>query len=132
MKIPITGFIMNSDDDDDSLHSHMLYITSWNGNPRQVHIHALSGMTTINDGHAHQYVGWTAAAPTGMPHVHSYNTVTYVNQGHTHLIQGTTGPAVALPNGGHFHLFQGFTTINGSAPHSHGYSGRTGDEVSSM
>ncbi|MFC5650998.1 YmaF family protein [Paenibacillus solisilvae] len=131
MKIPVTGFVLDSGEDD-THHSHKLYITSWNDNPRQVHIHSMSGVTSINDGHSHEYVSWTAPAPTGVPHVHGYNTVTFRSQGHTHLIQGTTGPAIALPGGGHYHFFEGYTTINGSHPHSHGYSGRTGAEVSSM
>ncbi|MBW7452996.1 YmaF family protein [Paenibacillus sepulcri] len=129
MKIPVSGFVLNSGDDDDTHHSHKLYITSWNGNP--VHVHSLSGITSINNGHSHQYASWTAPAPTGVPHVHGYNTVTSLNQGHTHHIQGTTGPAIALPGGGHYHLFEGFTTIDGSRPHSHAYSGRTGNEINS-
>lgn len=130
MNIPVTGFVMGSSDEDDSHHSHKLYITSWNGNP--VHIHAFSGETSIDDGHSHQYASWTAPAPTGVPHVHGYQTVTSPNNGHTHLIQGTTGPAIAIPGGGHYHLFEGYTTINGTHPHSHAYRGRTGNEVSSM
>ncbi|REE94621.1 YmaF-like protein [Paenibacillus taihuensis] len=131
MRIPISGFIIQSGDDE-SLHSHRLYITSWNGYPRQNHVHPMSGVTSIDDGHSHQYASWTSPAPTGVPHVHGYNMMTYVSQGHTHLIQGTTGPAIAMPGGGHYHVFQGFTTINGSNPHSHGYNGRTGNEVSTM
>ncbi|RAP75864.1 YmaF family protein [Paenibacillus montanisoli] len=131
MKIPVTGFIIDSGEDD-SLHSHKLFITSWDGSSRQTHIHSISGMTTVNDGHDHQYVNWTAPAPTGVPHTHNYRTVTFVSQGHTHTIQGTTGPAIALPNGGHYHVFEGVTTVDGRNPHSHGYSGRTGVDVSSM
>ncbi|MCD9021974.1 YmaF family protein [Cohnella silvisoli] len=128
MKIPVTGFVMDSGDGN-SDHSHKLYITSWNGNP--VHVHAFSGVTSINDGHSHEYESWTASAPTGVPHVHEYHTFTSYDQGHTHLIQGTTGPAIDLPSGGHYHLFEGYTTINGCHPHSHAYRGRTGNEVSS-
>lgn len=129
MKIPVTGFVMDSGGDD-AHHSHKLYITSWNGIP--VHVHAFSGETTVNDGHSHEYSSWTAPAPSGVPHVHGYRTVTSLNQGHTHLIQGTTGPAIDLPGGGHYHLFEGYTTINGRHPHSHANSGRTGNEFSSM
>ncbi|MCY9589825.1 hypothetical protein PC41400_16530 [Paenibacillus chitinolyticus] len=127
MKIPVTGFVMDSGDDD-AHHSHKLFITSWNGTP--VHVHAFSGITSIEDGHSHEYASWTAPAPTGVPHVHGYHTETSLNQGHIHMIQGTTGPAIDLPGGGHYHLFEGYTTINGSHPHSHAYSGRTGNEVS--
>ena len=129
MKIPVTGFVMDSGDDDDQ-HSHRLYITSWNGIP--VHVHAFSGVTSVNDGHSHEYAGWTAPAPSGVPHVHSYRTFTSVDHGHNHLIEGTTGPAIDLPGGGHYHLFEGYTTIDGSHPHSHAYRGRTGNEVSTL
>ncbi|MBO9605211.1 MAG: hypothetical protein J7639_04640 [Paenibacillaceae bacterium] len=128
MRIPVSGFMIGSGRHDDH-HSHQLFITSWNGDP--VHVHAMSGVTAINDGHSHQYASWTAPAPTGVPHVHGYQTVTSLDAGHTHLIQGTTGPAVTLPGGGHYHHFQGYTTVNGSHPHAHAYSGQTGNEVSS-
>ena len=36
-----------------------------------------------------------------------------------------TGPAIPLPNGGHYHESSGFTTVNGTNPHRHSYSGRT-------
>ncbi|MDQ0888924.1 hypothetical protein QFZ81_004012 [Paenibacillus sp. V4I9] len=41
MDIPITGFIMHSNDED-SNHSHKLFITTWNGHP--VHAHPFSGL----------------------------------------------------------------------------------------
>ncbi|TMV46299.1 hypothetical protein FE783_26805 [Paenibacillus mesophilus] len=125
MKIPVTGFVMDSGDDDH--HSHRLYITSWDGRP--VHVHPFSGVTSISDGHSHQYASWTAPAPSGVPHVHDYQVTTSFDFGHTHHIQGTTGPAVPLLGGGHYHLFEGFTTINGRHPHSHAYGGRTGNEA---
>lgn len=126
MNIPVAGFIVDSGDDRPH-HSHQLYITSWNGRP--VHVHAFSGITSVNDGHSHEYSSWTAPAPTGVPHVHGYNALTSLNHGHTHLIRGTTGPAIPLPGGGHYHLFEGFTTVDGSHPHSHAYKGQTGNEA---
>lgn len=128
MKIPVTGFVMDSGDD--AVHSHRLYITSWNGRP--VHVHAIAGVTSVDDGHSHRYSSWTAPAPSGVPHVHRYHAVTSFEHGHTHVIQGTTGPAIPIPGGGHVHLFEGYTTVNGVHPHAHAYSGRTGDAVSSM
>ncbi|MFE5318417.1 YmaF family protein [Paenibacillus sp. NPDC056579] len=125
MKIPVTGFVLDSGDDDS--HSHRLYITSWNG--RAVHVHPFSGVTSVEDGHSHRYAAWTAPAPTGVPHVHGYYAMTSLDSGHTHIIQGTTGPAIALPGGGHYHAFEGHTTINGQHPHSHAYRGNTGNEV---
>lgn len=127
MKIPVTGFVIESGDDD-SQHSHRLYITSWNGRP--VHVHAFSGVTSFDVGHSHRYSNWTAPAPSGVPHVHNYYAVTSFDLGHTHVIQGTTGPAIGMPGGGHYHLFEGHTTTNGSPPHTHAYSGKTGNEVS--
>ncbi|WP_274650956.1 YmaF family protein [Paenibacillus humicola] len=125
MNIPVSGFIMDAGDDGE--HSHKLYITSWNGRP--VHVHSFSGVTSVDNGHSHRYASWTAPAPSGVPHVHSYNTVTSMEMGHTHEIRGTTGPAIPLPGGGHYHLFEGYTTVSGSRPHAHAYSGRTGNEV---
>ena len=129
MEIPITGFIVHSDDSD-SEHTHKLYITSWNGRP--VHAHPFEGVTSIDDGHQHHYAGVTEPAATGVPHVHAYHAVTSFNDGHTHLIRGTTGPDIPIPSGGHYHYFQGYTTINGRHPHAHAYRGNTGNEVSGL
>ncbi|MFD0715763.1 YmaF family protein [Paenibacillus sp. GCM10027626] len=126
MKIPVTGFVMDFRDEDGH-HSHKLYITSWNGAP--VHVHQFSGVTSVDVGHSHHYAGWTAPARSGIPHVHGYYSVTSLDKGHTHVIQGTTGAAIGLPGGGHYHSFEGHTTVNGSPPHSHTYSGRTGNAV---
>ncbi len=125
MGIPVTGFVVSSNDSD-GRHSHKLYLTSWGGRP--VHAHAFGGVTSYDDGHAHQYAGLTAPAPSGVPHVHEYYAETSFNDGHTHIICGTTGDAVPLPGGGHIHYFQGFTTVNGRHPHAHAYRGRTGIE----
>jgi hypothetical protein len=126
MEIPVSGFVVSSEDAN-GRHSHKLYITAWDGTP--VHTHAFEGVTSVDDGHAHAYAGWTAPAPSGVPHVHGYHTVTALVHGHTHVIHGTTGPAVPLPGGGHFHEFEGWTTVDGIHPHAHAYRGRTGDEV---
>ncbi len=100
--------------------------------PLNIHIlhrHMFSGITSLDYGHVHEYVGLTDPAPTGVPHVHRYHTVTSMNDGHTHIIEGATGPAINLPNGGHVHYLEGFTTINGMHPHTHHYNGTTGNEV---
>jgi hypothetical protein len=124
MEIPVTGFILHSNDtDSDSLHSHVLYLTSWDGRP--IHTHHFSGVTSFDVGHDHRYAGATEPAPSGVPHSHKYFTVTSFNDGHKHEIRGTTGPAIELPGGGHYHNFKGVTTINGAHPHSHKYSGKT-------
>ena len=120
--IPVTGYLFGSDDQD-GLHSHQLYITSWDGNP--VHIHHFAGETSFDVGHDHRYAGNTEPAPSGVPHSHRYFTFTTVDDGHHHEIQGVTGPAIELPNGGHVHEFAGRTSVSGATPHTHHYSGRT-------
>jgi hypothetical protein len=126
-RIPIKGYIIDSNDDD-SAHSHKLYITSWDGRP--VHVHPFAGTTSFDVGHNHQYVGLTEPAPSGIPHVHVYYANTSFDEGHRHMISGTTGPAIDVPGGGHIHHFEGYTTVNGTTPHSHMYSGNTGTEDS--
>ncbi|CAM3616122.1 YmaF family protein [Marinicrinis lubricantis] len=118
MEIPITGFVVHSNDGD-SQHTHKLYITSWNG--RVVHSHPFSGYTSIDNGHKHHYIGLTEAAPSGVPHVHHYYAETSFDDGHTHQIRGTTGPSIPIAGGGHYHYFEGVTTMNGRQPHVHMY-----------
>ncbi|MEJ9212888.1 YmaF family protein [Bacillus smithii] len=122
MEIPVTGYIVHSSDSD-SDHSHVLYLTTWDGRP--LHKHHFSGVTSFNVGHEHRYAGTTEPAPSGVPHTHKYFAITSLNDGHKHEIRGVTGPAIPLPEGGHYHNFHGVTTINGSHPHSHKYSGKT-------
>lgn len=126
MEIPITGIVVHNGDSE-SQHSHRLYITSWDGKP--VHVHPFSGVTSFDVGHRHSYAGVTEPAPSGVNHVHGYHTATSFDDGHMHVIRGTTGPAVPLPGGGHYHYFEGFTTVSGRIPHTHVYSGTTGNEV---
>lgn len=127
MEIPITGFIVHSDDSD-SKHSHKLFITSWEGRAVNLHVHPFKGDTSFDMGHYHHYAGVTEPAPSGVPHVHHYYAETSFNNQHLHTIRGTTGPAIRLPGGGHYHHFEGYTTVNGRIPHAHRYSGNTGDE----
>lgn len=50
MDIPITGLIFHSPNSNlDSEHSHVLYLTSWDGRP--LHKHHFSGVTSFNVGH---------------------------------------------------------------------------------
>jgi hypothetical protein len=120
--IPITGFIMDSDDSG-SRHSHTLYITSWDGVP--VHDHEFRGITSFDVGHDHRYAGTTEPARSGVQHTHRYMTITSFDARHRHRIRGVTGPAISLPGGGHYHEFRGVTSVDGETPHSHRYSGRT-------
>ena len=122
MDIPVSGFMYHSDDSD-PIHSHQLYITSWDGRP--IHNHQFKGVTSFDDGHSHRYAGTTEPAPSGVPHTHRYFTSTSVDDRHRHQIRGITGLAIPLPNGGHYHEFSGVTTVEGTRPHRHRYSGRT-------
>jgi hypothetical protein len=122
MEIPISGFMYHSDDSN-PLHSHQLFITSWDGVP--VHVHQFRGITSFDVGHRHQYAGTTEPAPTSVQHSHRYFTVTSVDDGHRHQISGVTGPAIPLPDGGHYHEFRGTTSVSGANPHTHQYSGQT-------
>jgi hypothetical protein len=122
MDIPVSGFMYHSDDSD-PIHSHQLYITSWDGRP--IHNHQFKGVTSFDDGHSHRYAGTTEPAPSGVPHTHRYFTSTSVDDRHRHQIRGITGLAISLPNGGHYHEFSGVTTVEGTRPHRHRYSGRT-------
>src|SRR3954447_7116377 len=122
MDIPVSGLMYHSDDSD-PIHSHQLYITSWDGRP--IHNHQFKGVTSFDDGHSHRYAGTTEPAPSGVPHTHRYFTSTSVDDRHRHQICGITGLAIPLPNGGHYHEFSGVTTVEGTRPHRHRYRGRT-------
>ncbi|SFS67471.1 YmaF family protein [Paenibacillus sp. BC26] len=126
MDIPITGFIVHNGYSDED-HTHILYLTSWDGKP--MHVHDFSGVTSVEIGHHHQYAGTTEPAPSGVQHCHYYCTVTSVNSGHKHTIKGTTGPALPLSGGGHYHYFEGCTTVDGLTPHAHFYCGHTGNAI---
>ena len=88
MDIPVSGFMYHSDDSD-PIHSHQLYITSWDGRP--IHNHQFKGVTSFDDGHSHRYAGTTEPAPSGVPHTHRYFTSTSVDDRHRHQIRGITG-----------------------------------------
>jgi hypothetical protein len=122
MDIPVSGFMLDSDHSD-PMHSHQLYITSWDGRP--IHTHQFKGVTSFDDGHSHQYAGTTEPAPSGVQHTHRYFTSTSVEDRHRHQIRGVTGLSIPLPNGGHYHEFSGVTTVAGASPHRHRYGGRT-------
>lgn len=122
MEIPVSGYMYHPDDAN-LMHTHRLYITSWDGNP--VHTHEFRGVTSFDVGHSHRYAGTTEPAPSGVQHTHRFFTFTSVDDRHRHEIRGVTGPAIPLSNGGHYHQFRGVTTVNGSNPHRHRYSGRT-------
>ena len=124
LEIPISGFMYHSYDSE-SMHSHHLYITQWDGMPVQAHDHEFRGVTSFDAGHNHRYAGTTEPAPSGAQHTHRYFTFTSVDDRHRHQIRGVTGPAIRLPNGGHYHEFSGFTTVDGVNPHRHSYGGRT-------
>jgi len=124
----VYGIVYEVDDSDSSPHGHEIFLVTWDG--RMLHTHGYSGVTSLDVGHRHYYIGITQPAPTGVPHSHVYSTVTSFNNGHEHNINGRTGPAIPVPGGGHYHFFEGVTTVNGRTPHRHTYSGRAGNEQS--
>lgn len=124
METPVYGYIVDAQcAAGDMSHTHDMYLISWDG--RQLHVHHFQGVTSVDVGHHHHYAGTTEPAPSGVQHTHAYQAMTSFDDGHTHIIRGHTGPAIPLPNGGHYHFFEGVTTINGSTPHTHRYSGNT-------
>ncbi|WP_227935429.1 YmaF family protein [Alkalihalobacillus deserti] len=120
--VPVTGFMYHSSSDD-PLHSHNMYITTWDGKP--VHIHHFRGETSFDVGHNHHYAGKTEPAPSGVQHTHNYFTFTSFDAGHKHVIRGVTGPAIHIPDRGHYHEFSGVTSVDGDISHTHRYSGKT-------
>lgn len=122
LQIPVSGFMYHSDDPD-PMHSHKLFVTIWDGKPVPTHLHEFRGVTSFDVGHNHNYAGITEPAPSGIQHTHYYFTFTTVDNRHRHEIHGITGPAIPLPEGGHYHEFSGVTTVDGTPPHSHRYSG---------
>ncbi|MFC0561961.1 YmaF family protein [Halalkalibacter alkalisediminis] len=120
--VPVTGFLYHSDGDD-PLHSHNMFITTWDGQP--IHTHEFKGVTTFDVGHDHRYAGTTEPAPSGVQHTHRYCTFTTFDAEHKHVIRGVTGPAIFLPDGRHFHKFNGVTSVDGPTPHRHRYCGKT-------
>ena len=58
-------------------------------------------------------------------HSHQFKGVTSFEDGHRHQIRGVTGLSIPLPNGSHYHEFSGVTSVAGTSPHRHRYSGRT-------
>jgi hypothetical protein len=125
--IPISGFFYESaEDHTGSEHSHVLYLTHWDGRP--VHVHEFGGVTSFDAGHRHGYEGTTEPAPSGVPHTHRYHTITSFDDGHRHEIRGVTGPAISVAGGGHIHRFEGVTSVDGDPLHEHSYSGRTSDD----
>lgn len=85
----------------------------------QTHVHEFQGVTSVNDGHKHKFVGTTYPADNVMPHTHPYSTVTHFDDKHRHKISGTTGPAIPLKGGGHTHVIEGVSSTNFN--HRHKY-----------
>lgn len=123
----VYGIVYDPKATSDDTHAHEIFIVTWDG--KILHTHGFEGLTSFNVGHRHFYAGITQPEPSGVPHTHLYSTVTSFNDGHTHRLSGRTGPANPLPGGGHYHFFEGVTTIDGRTPHTHAYSGSTGNEL---
>lgn len=91
--------------------------------------HIMSGVTSINKGHAHLFdnVSDVVIFKPGT-HMHTFHGITTTQDGHRHTYSGVTGPSIngTGPHGGgpnHFHRFMiVFTSADG---HTHMVTGRT-------
>lgn len=64
MEKQVFGIVVPSNDSSsESEHTHDMYLVSWDG--RQLHVHNFSGVTSLDVGHRHTYVGTTAPAQWG-------------------------------------------------------------------
>ncbi|MDD7793522.1 YmaF family protein [Clostridium sp. 'White wine YQ'] len=70
------------------------------------HSHSISGETTINDGHIHNYGEVTSIEPSGVPHIHYIKGITTYHEDHAHEYETRTGPSITMPNGLHYHYYE--------------------------
>lgn len=90
--------------------------------PNNLHNHLISGATSYNAGHIHNYRSVTSSNPDTPNHVHYVTGVTTFNHGHVHYYRFYTSPPVETGNG-HLHYYQSVTTYNNG--HVHTLSGAT-------
>lgn len=61
----VFGVVYETDNDNADMHSHQLYLITWDG--KVLHTHGFSGVTSFDVGHRHAYAGVTDPAPSGVP-----------------------------------------------------------------
>ncbi|GIM28850.1 hypothetical protein CPJCM30710_15160 [Clostridium polyendosporum] len=86
------------------------------------HSHYYAGLSSIDDGHRHEYNGRTTPAPSGIPHTHYIIGYTSYDDGHTHYYMIQTSVDYPVP-GGHIHNISGVTQI--TEQHYHALQTRT-------
>lgn len=108
------------------------------------HAHYAGGWTDIALGHAHWLELFTYPVNGGADdgHVHTFQGHTRMSARHFHRFLGTTGPAIALPNGEHIHeidfelddepfVSKGnyYSTVMSVKRHIHRFRGMSGPEI---
>jgi hypothetical protein len=69
-------------------------MTSTDAGGLDQHVHYFNGVTTLNDGHTHKYVGITGpAVPIQGGHVHLISGVTSFDDHHIHYYGNYTEPS---------------------------------------
>lgn len=83
------------------------------------HVHGYSGMTNLNYGHKHRYMGVTGPVyyKGSRYHCHEIMGMTTCDDGHYHAYRGRTGPAMEAEGGRHVHHYR-FET-NFADKHTH-------------
>jgi hypothetical protein len=88
-----------------------------------MHYHSFYGTTTFDNGHTHQYDGYTSEDPDTPGHIHTMSGVTTYDDGHEHYYSAQTGPSIMLPDGSHYHQYS--ANVDYANNHTHGISGST-------
>jgi hypothetical protein len=76
--------------------------------PMRLHTHYFIGKTSENDGHRHDYNGFTSASPDTPGHTHHIAGQTSINDRHTHRYAFLSGPEKES-DAGHTHFYRGVT-----------------------
>lgn len=88
----------------------------------EMHTHNFIGVTTLNDGHTHQYSGFTSSSANVPGHIHAMIGTTTVNDRHRHGYNQQTSQSISVMEG-HTHNYQASTSfVDG---HDHNLSGNT-------
>ncbi|TVY10566.1 YmaF family protein [Paenibacillus cremeus] len=111
---------------------------------KPAHAHAYHAVTSVTLEHSHviELFVYPANGDAYDGHTHNYQGHTQMAAGHFHRLIGTTGPAIALPDGSHVHemydmvkdepfSFQGgyYSTEMLIQRHVHAFTGPTGKGI---
>jgi YmaF family len=76
------------------------------------HNHSTLQITSLNDGHVHQYLN-VSFPPTILnngDHIHYSEGYVLFEDGHVHYYEAWSGPAIPTNNGMHVHAYDFYTT----------------------